>query len=376
MRRAVELAARGRGFVEPNPQVGAVVATAGDTPEIVGEGFHERFGGPHAEVVALAAAGARARGGTLFVTLEPCCHHGKTPPCTDAIIAAGIARVVVAADDPFPAVAGRGIEALRRAGIAVESGLCAPEALRLTLPFRMLVGAGRPWVIAKWAMSLDGRLSTAAGQDRWISSPASRALVHDLRSRVDGIVVGIGTALADDPLLTVRAEATAPAGPRRPVRIVLDAAARLPLHSQLVRSARECPTLVAVGPDADTDRIAALEQAGCEVWRGLEPDQLSRWNTLRGELGRRRFTNLLVEGGPTLLAELFAGDAIDEVWAFVAPAILGPADTATPQLPDLPRLHVEDVTHPGGDLLIRGLVHPPDFPHAAVSIPASRSPIA
>lgn len=373
MRRAVELAARGRGFVEPNPQVGAVVATSGDTPAIVGEGFHERFGGPHAEVGALAAAGELARGGTLYVTLEPCCHHGKTPPCTDAIIAAGIARVVVAAGDPFPEVAGRGIDALRRAGIDVETGLCAAEALRLTLPFRTLVTAGRPWVIAKWAMSLDGRLSTSPGQDRWISSPASRALVHDLRSRVDGIIVGIGTVLADDPLLTVRTE---PAGPRRPVRIVLDAAGRLPLDSQLVCTARECPVLVAVGPAADAARVAALEQAGCEVWRTAEPGRLPRWNSLLGELGRRRFTNVLVEGGPTLLAELFARDAIDEVWAFVAPTILGPAAAATPHLPDLPRLYVEEVSHPGGDVLIRGLVHPPDFPHAAVPIPASGSPIA
>jgi diaminohydroxyphosphoribosylaminopyrimidine deaminase/5-amino-6-(5-phosphoribosylamino)uracil reductase len=358
MRRAVELAARGRGFVEPNPQVGAVVATTGDTPAIVGEGFHERFGGPHAEVVALAAAGERARGGTLYVTLEPCCHHGKTPPCTDAIIAAGIARVVVAADDPFPAVAGGGIEALRRAGITVETGLCAAEAVRLTLPFRTLVTAGRPWVIAKWAMSLDGMLATAAGQDRWISSPASRQLVHDLRSRVDAIAVGIGTALADDPLLTVRLPADAAAGPRQPLRIVLDAAARLPLQSQLVRTARECPVLVAVGPEAAADAIAALEQAGCEVWRSEKPTRADRWKALLAELGRRRLTNLLVEGGPTLLTELFATDTIDEVWAFVAPAILAAPGQATPQLPDLPRLHVEEVTHPGGDVLIRGLVRP------------------
>ena len=217
MRRAVELAARGRGAVEPNPQVGAVVATADGGGRIIGEGWHDRFGGPHAEVVALEAAGERARGATLYVTLEPCCHHGKTPPCTAAILAAGITRVVVAAGDPFPAVAGRGLDALRQGGVLVEIGLLGPEATRLTAPFRKLVTAGKPWVLAKWAMSLDGRIAAAAGQDRWISSLQSRALVHDLRSRIDAIAIGIGTALADDPLLTVRPEPGTSPGPRRPL---------------------------------------------------------------------------------------------------------------------------------------------------------------
>jgi diaminohydroxyphosphoribosylaminopyrimidine deaminase/5-amino-6-(5-phosphoribosylamino)uracil reductase len=351
MRRALDLARGGGGFVEPNPQVGAVVAAG---TEIVGEGWHERFGGPHAEVVALAAAGPRARGATLYVTLEPCCHHGKTPPCTAAIVEAGIARVVVGAGDPFPEVGGRGIKTLRRSGIVVETGLLAAEAERLTAPFRMLVTGGRPWVIAKWAMSLDGRLATAAGQDRWISSPASRGLVHDLRSRVDTIAVGIGTALADDPLLTARPVDAAAAGPRRPLRVVVDGGARLPLASALVRTARETPLLIAVGPHAPQDRVMALEEAGCEVWRGAEIDPATRMAELLGEFGRRRLTNLLVEGGPTLLAGMFAAGQIDEVWAFIAPLVVGGGASAVPPLADVPRLRVEDVSFPGGDILVRG----------------------
>ncbi|MGI9178142.1 MAG: bifunctional diaminohydroxyphosphoribosylaminopyrimidine deaminase/5-amino-6-(5-phosphoribosylamino)uracil reductase RibD [Pirellulales bacterium] len=368
LRRAMELAARGRGFVEPNPQVAAVITAAGDQGRIIGEGWHEHFGGPHAEVVALSAAGPAARGGTLFVTLEPCCHHGKTPPCTDAILAAGIARVVVAATDPFPEVAGRGIEALRRAGVVVETGLCEAEAIRLTAPFRKLVTRGQPWVIAKWAMSLDGRVAAAAGQDRWISSPESRALVHDLRSRIDAIAIGIGTALADDPLLTVRTAGAA--GPRQPLRIVFDSLARLPLTSALVRTARETPVLVAVGPAAASDRIAALAAAGVEIWRDEDSDRAVRLGNLLHELGRRRLTNLLVEGGPDLLGSFFAAGAVDEVWAFIAPKILGGAAAGAAAILDVPSLRIEEVAHPGGDIFIRGILpakHP--TPHGVGLVP-------
>ncbi len=349
MRRAIELARRGEGRVEPNPMVGAVVASAAG--ELVGEGWHESFGGPHAEVVALAAAGAAAMGATLYVTLEPCCHHGKTPPCTDAIIAAGVARVVVAAGDPFPAVAGAGIAALRTAGITVETGLCKAEAVRLTAPFRTLVTRGRPWVIAKWAASLDGRLAAAPGGDRWISSPESRAIVHELRGRVDGVLVGIGTAMADDPLLTTR-----PEGHRRAVRIVLDSTARLPLASRLVRSAGDWPLLVAVGPAAEAARIEALRAAGCEVWKAAAADPGERLEALLAELGRRRLTNLLIEGGGAVLACCFDRGLVDEVHAFTAARILGEPGDSLPRLPEPPPLEVEEILHPGGDLLVRGLV--------------------
>ena len=322
MRRSLELAGRGAGHVEPNPMVGAVIAQG---EAIVGEGWHARFGGPHAEVAALLAAGGSARGATLYVTLEPCCHHGKTPPCSDAIIAAGIARVVVAAGDPFAAVAGGGLRALRAAGLSVEIGLCESESLRLTAPYRKLVTEGRPWVIGKWAMTLDGRVATTEGDSRWISSETSRALVHELRGRVDAIVVGIGTVLADDPLLTPR-----PPGPRQPLRVVLDRSARLPLESGLVRSAAEVPLLVATGSEVPLERVRRLEAAGCEVWSSSDQDPGGRFLELLAELGRRRFSNLLVEGGPTVLGSLLDCDAIDEVWAFVAPKVIGGAAALGP----------------------------------------------
>jgi diaminohydroxyphosphoribosylaminopyrimidine deaminase / 5-amino-6-(5-phosphoribosylamino)uracil reductase len=299
MRRALALARRGEGHVEPNPMVGAVIAAAsgnGAGDSIVTEGWHAAYGGPHAEVAALVAAGNAARGGTLAVTLEPCCHHGKTPPCTAAIIAAGITRVVVGTRDPFPSVNGGGIDALRRAGIDVRVGVCEAEARRLIAPFRTLVEQQRPWLIAKWAMSLDGRVATAGGASRWISSEASREIVHQLRGRMDGILCGIGTALADDPLLTAR-----PAGPRQPLRIVLDSTARLPLESRLVRTARDVPVLVATGPTVPADRLRALEAAGCEVWQCLAVNPRERLESLLAELGSRRLTNVLVEGGPTVL---------------------------------------------------------------------------
>jgi diaminohydroxyphosphoribosylaminopyrimidine deaminase/5-amino-6-(5-phosphoribosylamino)uracil reductase len=358
MRRALELARHGIGRVEPNPPVGAVVTTADG--RLLGEGWHARFGGPHAEVEALEAAGTAARGATLFVTLEPCCHHGKTPPCTDAILAAGIGRVVAATGDPFPAVGGGGFAALRAAGVRVETGLLEADANRITAPFRTLVTTGRPWVIAKWAMSLDGRATAPPGTDRWISSAESRKIVHDLRGRIDAIAVGIGTVLEDDPLLTARPGGTPSA--RQPLRVVLDSVARLPLESRLVCSAREVPVLVAVGPAAPQERCAALATAGCEVWRTEATDPPGRLVALLHELGARRHTHLLVEGGPSVFRTLFAADLADEIWAFVAPSLFGPPhggpDSATPVpvIPTAPPFDVEEVRHVGDDLFVQGLV--------------------
>lgn len=221
MRRALELARQGEGYVEPNPMVGAVIVD--DYLQCLGEGFHRQFGGPHAEVNALREAGARAQGATLYVTLEPCNHHGKTPPCVDAVLQAGLRRVVVGMPDPFAKVNGAGIARLREHGVAVEVGLLEAEVRRLNAPFRKLVETGIPWVHAKWAMTLDGKIAARTGHSQWISGAASRAVVHRLRGRMDAIVIGIGTALADDPLLTAR-----PAGPRVATRVVLDSTARLP----------------------------------------------------------------------------------------------------------------------------------------------------
>ena len=358
MERALELARRGEGFVEPNPQVGAVVLAADG--RVVGEGWHERHGGPHAEVMALEAAGEAARAGTLVVTLEPCCHHGKTPPCTAAVVAAGIRRVVIGAGDPFPAVDGGGIASLRAAGLEVESGVLEEAATRLTAPFRRLVSSGRPWVIAKWAMSLDGRIAASGGDSRWISNAASRGVVHALRGRMDAILVGIGTALADDPLLTAR-----PAGQRVALRVVVDSTARLPPASRLAQTAREIPLLVAVGPEAPQERLEALHVLGCGIWRGKETDRDARLAALLAHLGRERLTNLLVEGGSGILGSLHDGGLIDEAWAFVAPKLLGgsgsPAAIAgrgAAGVGAAQRIVVEQTTPLGGDLLIRGLVKP------------------
>ncbi|MBI1831501.1 MAG: bifunctional diaminohydroxyphosphoribosylaminopyrimidine deaminase/5-amino-6-(5-phosphoribosylamino)uracil reductase RibD [Planctomycetes bacterium] len=315
MRRALQLAEQGRGRVEPNPLVGAVVVRDG---KVIGAGWHHEFGGPHAEVHALALAGAEARGATLYVTLEPCCHHGKTPPCTDAVVKAGVTRVVAALEDPFPPVAGRGAAQLRGAGIAVEFGLCESEARRQNAPYLKLLGAGRPYVHAKWAMSLDGKLATRTGESKWISNESSRRKVHELRGRMDGILVGIGTALADDPLLNAR-----PAGPRTATRVVLDSRARLPIESQLVRTARDVPTLIVVRSGAPS---LPLTQAGCEVL-AIDPDGDGRPDMMKwlDELGRRRWTNLLVEGGAGVFGRLFDLGLVDEVHAFIAPKVIGGA---------------------------------------------------
>lgn len=315
MRRALELAERGRGHVEPNPLVGAVVVR---DKQVVGEGWHEKFGQAHAEVNAFAQAGEAARGATLYVTLEPCGHHGKTPPCTDAVIRAGVARVVAALEDPFPQVAGRGAALLRSAGIPIEFGVCATEARRQNAPYLKLLATGRPYVHAKWAMSLDGKIATRTGDSKWISNETSRRRVHELRSRVDGILVGIGTARADDPLLTAR-----PPGPRLANRVVVDTHAKLPLASQLVRTACEVPTLVATC-SSDEQTLAPLRSAGCEVL--LLPgddDGKPDLEKLLDELGRRRWTNLLVEGGGVIFGKLFDRNLVDEIHLFVGPKLLG-----------------------------------------------------
>lgn len=322
MTRALALAARGRGSVEPNPLVGCIIAHGA---EIVGEGWHRRYGGPHAEVEALAIAGQRAQGATLYVTLEPCCHFGKTPPCTDAIVQAGIARVVAAQRDPFEQVAGEGESRLLAAGIRYRAGVCEAEARQLNAPYLKLLKHGLPWIIAKWAMTLDGKIASHTGSSRWISSEASRALVHKLRGKVDAVVVGIGTVLADDPLLTAR-----PAGARVATRVVLDSEARLPANSQLVRTAAEAPVLVAVADSAPAGATEKLVARGCEVVVCPGDDRIERLRHLLAELGRRRMTNALVEGGGQILGSFLDAGLIDEVHAFIAPRLLGGQAAWTP----------------------------------------------
>ena len=356
MARAIELARRGEGRVEPNPMVGCVIVDPNGN--VLGEGWHQGFGGPHAEVEALRAAGSKAREADMFVSLEPCCHTGKTPPCTEAIIGAGLARVVIAAPDPFPQVAGRGAAILQAAGIRVELGIGAKDAHELLAPYIKLTRTGRPWVIAKWAMTLDGKIATSTGDSQWISSTVSRRIVQTLRGRVDAIVVGRGTADTDNPLLTAR-----PPGPRIATRIVVDTQASLALHSQLVQTAGDAPVLVAAGSGAPADRCRQLEAAGVEVLRLPIRDRTGRLTSLLDELGRRRKTNVLVEGGGILLGSLLDAGAIDEVHAFVAGKLVGGATAPSPitgnGIPQLAHaLHLDQLTCQmvGGDVHIHGRV--------------------
>ena len=325
MLRALELAKRGQGHVEPNPMVGCVIVQG---EQVVGEGWHKLFGRPHAEIEALTAAGERARGATMYVTLEPCNHQGKTPPCTDAIIAAGIARVVVAMRDPFPQVAGAGLKRLAAAGIEVELGLHEAEAQHLSAPYMKLLTTGRPWIIAKWAMTLDGKIATRSGYSKWISGEQAREIVHQLRGRADAIIIGRKTAQLDDPLLTARPQQSSPA--RIAVRVVLDSMASLPSFSQLVRTATQYPTIIATGPDATDKDMRRLNAAGCEVLPFAPPSHFERLIQLLDELGRRRMTNILVEGGANLLGSLFDARQIDEVHAFVAPKLFGGQKARSP----------------------------------------------
>jgi len=315
MRRALELARRGEGAVEPNPMVGAVIVKDG---EIVGEGWHQKFGQAHAEVNAIRAAGEQARGAALYVTLEPCCHHGKTPPCTEAIIAAGITRVVAAMPDPFPQVAGGGIQQLQAAGIAVEIGLLEPEARLLNAPYRTLLEKQRPFVHAKWAMTLDGKIGSRTGHSKWISSPEARAKAHALRGRMDAIIVGANTVRLDDPLLTAR-----PDGLRVPLRVVLSRDGRLPDSCQLLQTARQTPVLVA-GERLSKEQEAQLRSRGCETLA------VASVSELLAEFGQRHFTNVLVEGGAGALGSFRDAGMIDMVHVFMAPVLVGGSSATTP----------------------------------------------
>ena len=324
MKEALRLAALGQGCVEPNPMVGCVLVQEG-VP--IGSGYHKRFGGPHAEVEALSdASGKCVAGATAYVTLEPCCHFGKTPPCTDSLIAAKVARVVAATRDPHAVVAGGGLARLLKAGTKVEVGLLEAEAQEQNAPYFKRIQTGRPWVIAKWAMSLDGKIATRTGHSQWISGESSRGWVHALRGRVDAVVVGIGTALADDPLLTAR-----PAGVRQALRVVVDSRLRLPVHSQLAQTARTAPLLICAGPHANSASTAGLEALGCKVWISPIEDRQQRLSAMLAMLAQQSSaTNILVEGGSGLLGSLFDLHQIDQCEVFVAPKLIGGMSSPSP----------------------------------------------
>jgi diaminohydroxyphosphoribosylaminopyrimidine deaminase/5-amino-6-(5-phosphoribosylamino)uracil reductase len=318
--RAIELAEQGRGHVSPNPLVGAVVVAANG--EVAGEGWHGAFGGPHAEREAIAAAGDHdLHAATLYVSLEPCCHHGKTPPCTDAIVDAGIARVVVGSDDPTEKASGRGLGILRDEGVQVDlaEGEIVARARLLNQPFRKHARTGRPWVLFKSAMTLDGKVATETGDSKWISGEDSRARAHEWRAQCDAVAVGIGTALHDDPLLTARLE-----GPhRQPRRIVFDSDARLPLDSQLVRAAPQVALTVVVSRAARRTATEALETAGAEVIVATGENEPARVRSALDQLGARDVTSILLEGGPHLAGAFLDAGEIDEIRLFLAPLVLG-----------------------------------------------------
>ncbi len=346
MSRALTLAERGRGSVEPNPMVGAVVVRDG---VVVGEGWHEKYGQAHAEVNALRQAGENARGGTLYVSLEPCCHFGKTPPCTDLVIRAGVRRVVAAMLDPFPKVSGQGAARLREAGIAFEVGVGELAARVLNAPY-LKVLRGKSWVVAKWAMTLDGKIATATGESKWITGEAARQRVHEIRGMMDAILVGRGTLLADDPLLTAR-----PSGPRTPTRIVMTTTGDgMDGDCNLLKTIQDAPVLIAA-PAAVHSKLRNWKEAGAEL---LAVDSVTH---LLEQLAVRRMTNVMVEGGAGVLGSFLAAGEIDEVYAFVAAKLVGGSNAPTPiagagiaslanALP-LTDLRVETL---GDDLLIHG----------------------
>lgn len=308
MRRALELAAKGRGRTSPNPMVGCV-AVRGDAA--IGEGYHEKAGGPHAEVNAIRAAGNVA-GATLYVTLEPCCFEGRTPPCTNLLIAQKPARVVVAMADPNPKVAGRGIQLLREAGIHVDVGMLESEARQLNEVFVKYIATGMPFVIAKCAMSLDGKLATRTGDSRWITSETSRRLVHELRNEVDAILVGSRTVMLDDPSLTTRL----PGGGRDPIRVILDAGDYLDHSRRVFHLESAAPTWVAVPDDRDFEGAAETLRVP-KTANGLDLRVLMR------ELAKRQVTSVLIEGGGSTLGSAFEAGIVDKIMFFVAPKIIG-----------------------------------------------------
>lgn len=324
MRRALKLALRGQGRVEPNPMVGCVIVRG---RRIVGEGYHRRFGGPHAEINALRRAGSKAKGSTAYVTLEPCCHHGQTPPCTDALIEAGVQRVIVAMRDPFPKVRGRGFRLLRSAGIEVRSGLLEQESRRINAPYIKLQKTGLPWVILKWAQSLDGKIATRTGDSKWISCTRSRQWAHRIRSRVDAIIVGVGTVIADDPALTCR---HAPVK-RIAARVVIDPNLRTPVRAKLVCAASEVPTIIVTDNRvARSRRAAALKRKGVDVLRVKRTRSGLDLQALLRELGRRHMTNVMVEGGGQTLGAFYDARLADEATVFVAPRFIGGRDAVSP----------------------------------------------
>ena len=334
MRRAIELAKKGSGHVNPNPLVGAVIVRDG---EIIGEGYHECYGQLHAERNAIANAKKRGNsleGSTIYVTLEPCCHYGKTPPCTEAIIEEKIARVVVGSDDPNPLVSGKGFQMLREKGIEVIQNFLKEECDAMNHVFFHYIRTGTPYVSMKYAMTMDGKIACYTGDSKWVTGEESRAHVQTLRNHYKGIMAGIGTVLADDPMLNCRIE-----GGRDPIRIIADSHLRIPMDSQLVRTAGQQPLIVACLPDADEEKAAQLQEKGVEVLRipGVttaditeEQKEVISLPVLMKELGARKIDGILLEGGGQLNESALQAGIVDRIYCYIAPKIFGGAQAKTP----------------------------------------------
>ena len=322
MRLALELAERGLGWTSPNPMVGAVIVKDG---RVIGRGWHTRYGQLHAEREALKNCVESPAGAAMYVTLEPCCHHGRQPPCTDAILEAGITRVVVGSGDPNPLVAGKGLDILRRHGVEVETGVLKRECDALNQVFFHFIQSHRPYVVMKYAMTMDGKIATRTGRSQWITGEAARSRVHRDRHRYSAIMAGVGTVLADDPLLTCRME-----GGKNPVRVICDTHLRTPLDSQIVRTAREVPTILAVG-GVEPARAAPYESAGCRVWTLPERDGHVDLPALMERLGGENIDSVLLEGGGTLNWAALESGVVRKVQAYIAPKLFGGGTAKSPR---------------------------------------------
>ncbi len=320
MSEALKIARNAEGRTSPNPLVGAVIVNGG---RIIAEGWHRKAGTPHAEIHALNMAGELAKGATMYVTLEPCSHFGRTPPCANRIVESGVKRVVVAMTDPNPLVAGRGIEILRAAGIAVDVGILENDARRLNEVFIKYITKKIPFVTAKFASSLDGKIATVSGESQWISGEKSRAFTHHLRDISDGIMVGVGTVLADNPSLTTRLE-----NGKNPVRIVIDSRARTPLDAKILTD-KLTETIIAVTANAPAEKISALENAGAKIIVAGDGERVDL-KILMAELAKLEITSILLEGGGTLNFSMIRAGLVDKVYAFIAPKILGGKNALTP----------------------------------------------
>lgn len=356
MARALELAQKGEGWTSPNPMVGAVLVKEG---KIIGEGWHRKYGGLHAEREALKACSESAEGADLYVTLEPCCHTGKQPPCTEAILAAKIGRVFVGSLDPNPLVAGKGIRILQENGIPVKTGLLEKECRDLNRIFFHSMTQNRPYVTLKYAMTLDGKIAASNGDSKWITGEAARKRVHEERHRHMAIMAGIGTVLADDPLLTCRLE-----NGRDPIRIICDTHLKTPLESQLVKSAREIPLILAAGISAQ-EKAQPYLQAGCQVWLLPQKDGGIDLQALMKRLHEEKIDSVLVEGGGTLNASLLEEGLADHVQAWIAPKIIGGTGKTPVQgagllkMADAFRLENMHISQAGEDFLLEGdIIHP------------------